>query len=61
MSNFKILVVEDEVFIAKDIQRALIELGYDVCGITYNSESALKMVYQFQPDLIIYKNHPNGW
>ncbi len=53
MSNFKILVVEDEVFIAKDIQSSLIKMGYDVPAIAYDSESALDKIYQISPDLVL--------
>ena len=53
MSNFKIVIVEDEVFIAKDIKRILLQLGYDVPAIAYDSESAIKKIYQFQPDLVL--------
>ena len=53
MSNFKILVVEDEVFIAEDIHSSLLDLGYDVCDIAYDSETALKKIHQHSPDLIL--------
>lgn len=53
MSNFKILVVEDEVFIAKDIQMSLLNVGYEVPAIAYDSESALEKIYRYQPDLVL--------
>ncbi len=53
MSNFKILIIEDEVFIAKDISNTLIKIGYDVVDIAYDSESALKKIYQYAPDLVL--------
>jgi len=51
--NIKILIVEDEVVIAQDIQLCLEEIGYDVCGICYDSETALKDVYRCRPDLVL--------
>lgn len=53
MSNFKILIVEDEVLIAEDLKDSLEELGYDVCSVCYNSEKAVKELYRCQPDLAL--------
>ncbi len=53
MSDFTILVVEDEVFIAEDIRATLLKLGYEVCGVAYDSEKALQMIYQQRPDLVL--------
>ena len=53
MSNFKILVVEDEVLIAIDIQETLQDLGYDVCQVCYHSEDAIKALQRHQPDLVL--------
>ena len=48
-----ILIVEDEVLIATDLERRLIKLGYTVCGKTTTGESALELVEENQPDLVI--------
>ena len=53
MENYKILIVEDEVLIAEDIKDSLIELGYDVAEVCYNSEDALEYLYKHTPDFII--------
>lgn len=49
----KILVVEDEPFIALDIKRRLLRLNYQVVAIANSAETALKAVAQFQPDLVL--------
>jgi two-component system cell cycle sensor histidine kinase/response regulator CckA len=49
----KILVVEDEGIIARDIQRTLIALGYEVPKIADSGEAALAAVEQINPDLVL--------
>lgn len=53
MAKAKILVVEDEVIISKDIQQSLKKLGYDVCGVTNTGEKAIELVEELDPDLIL--------
>lgn len=53
MSEFKILIVEDDVFIADDIKDTLEGLGYEVCSICYDSEKAMKELYRCVPDLVM--------
>ena len=53
MENYRILIVEDEVLIAEDIQFSLVDLGYDVCEICYDSESALDAIYKLRPDMVM--------
>lgn len=50
MSN--VLIVEDEIITAMDIQNTLEELGYDVIGIADTSTEAMALVEKFIPDLI---------
>lgn len=52
MYKTKILVIEDEVIVAKDIQRSLIKLGYDVPAIANSAQSAFEKIDQIDPDLI---------
>lgn len=42
MANPKILIVEDEAIVAKDLQKRLLNLGYDVIGIAATGEEALR-------------------
>ena len=52
MSKIKILVVEDESIVAKDIQNTLIRLGYDVPSTASNAVSAFQKLDDIQPDLV---------
>ena len=49
----RILICEDEIIIASDLESRLIELGYTVCGITTKAEKALELAEQHQPDLVM--------
>lgn len=53
MSKIKILIVEDESIVAKDIQYSLEKLGYDVCGSVSNGEKAFDTAQLIQPDLVL--------
>ena len=52
MTSDKILIVEDELLIAKGLSRKLKKLGYAVVGIVSSGEAALEKVAEFQPDLV---------
>lgn len=60
----KILVVEDESIVAKDIQVCLRKLGYEVVGMCSTGESAIEMAKDKEPDLvmmdIMLKGEMNG-
>ncbi len=49
----KILIVEDEPLIAMDIKGILRRNNYNVIGVAHDSETALDMIYNRQPDLIL--------
>jgi PAS domain S-box-containing protein len=49
----RILVVEDERIVAKDITSSLERLGYAVTGIASSGEEAVRMVGERPPDLIL--------
>jgi two-component system cell cycle sensor histidine kinase/response regulator CckA len=56
MSSFiplRILVVEDEPIVARDLQRALTHGGYEVTGLCSTGEEALDAVQLQQPDLVL--------
>lgn len=53
MGKTKILVVEDERIVAKDIQNSLISLGYEVPAITSTGEEAILIAEDLKPDLIL--------
>ncbi len=53
MTKIRILIVEDESLVAKDIQNMLRGLGYEVLNILSTGEEALEVVADLAPDLIL--------
>ncbi|MDJ1180140.1 ATP-binding protein [Roseofilum sp. BLCC_M91] len=53
MSFIKILIVEDELLIAKGLARKLEKLGYEVAGIVSSGKAALEKMTEVIPDLIL--------
>lgn len=53
MAKAKIMVVEDEGIVAKDIQNTLKRLGYAVPATASSGEEAIKKAAEVQPDLIL--------
>lgn len=53
MTGEKILVVEDERVVARDIEKRLLKLGYGVAAIASSAEEALQKVADYQPDLVL--------
>lgn len=49
----KILIVEDQPIVAKNLQTKLIALGYDVLGWFTSGEGALAYVTAVRPDIIL--------
>lgn len=53
MAKAKILIVEDENLVAKDLQNGLKKLGYQVTAVASTGEKAIKEVEENRPDLIL--------
>lgn len=53
MAGIKVLLVEDDWIIAKEISYNLQDLGFEVAGHFDNAEDAYKQVKTIQPDLVI--------
>lgn len=49
----KILIVEDEAIVAMDISYQLTEMGYQVCAIADNGATAIGLVEQHRPDIVL--------
>ncbi|MFQ4138949.1 putative bifunctional diguanylate cyclase/phosphodiesterase [Nodosilinea sp. PGN35] len=60
MKNKTILVVEDEVVIAMDLQATLIDLGYEVPEIITAGEVAIQRALKLRPDLVLMDIHLSG-
>lgn len=53
MGNVKILIVEDEVIVARDIEDMVKAQGYDALAIAYSGEAAIKKAEELKPDLVL--------
>ncbi|MTI33640.1 LytR/AlgR family response regulator transcription factor [Xanthovirga aplysinae] len=53
MENLKVLIVEDELIIAEDMQMMLEQLGYSVTGIAISYTEAIKILEFELPDIVM--------
>lgn len=53
MGKFKIVVVEDESIVAKDLQSSLKNMGYNVPAVVSTGEKAIEAVHKYRPNLIL--------
>jgi len=53
MDNIRILIVEDESLVARDIENMAVSQGYEVCGIASTGDQAIEMAAESQPDLVL--------
>jgi PAS domain S-box-containing protein len=53
MANARILVVEDESIVAKNIQNRLKKLGYVVPAVAHSGEEAIRKAGETRPDLVL--------
>src|SRR6056297_64483 len=53
MNNEKIIIIEDELLVAKDLEKTLTDLGYSVIATFSNGEDFLEEVGKLPVDLII--------
>jgi len=60
MSKVDILIVEDNDLIARELKIVLIEKGYNPIKVVNNGPSAIQVVKENTPDLIIMDVHING-
>ena len=60
MAKARIIVVEDEMIVARDLQRTLTRLGYEVLGLAASGEEVLEQVAALLPDLVLMDIHLAG-
>lgn len=51
--KLRVLIVEDEIFIAMLIEQTLVSLGYVVCGVVSTETDAVLQAEKYQPDIMI--------
>jgi PAS domain S-box-containing protein len=60
MINPKILIVEDEYHVAKDLQKRLMGLGYNIVGIVSTGEEAIRKAVALSPEIVLMDVHIKG-
>jgi len=53
MRKTKILVVEDEIIVARDIRNMLVGLGYEVTAVVSGAMAAIKKAQETGPDIVL--------
>lgn len=53
MAKTNIMIVEDEIIVAKALRKELEDLGYGVCQVTSSGKEALEIAENEKPDLVI--------
>ncbi len=56
----RVLIVEKEGIIAKDLERVLEKLNYNVLDIVYSGQEAIQKAEEYKPDLVITEIALNG-
>jgi two-component system, response regulator PdtaR len=59
-SSLKILIVEDEFFIALDTEEQAKALGHSVVGIAVSADEAVRMTGEEKPDVVLMDIRLNG-
>ena len=52
-SGLRVLIVEDEFFIALDIEASLASLGHTIVGIAVSADTAVRMAERERPDVVL--------
>lgn len=47
------LIVEDEPFVALDLEDAMVEMGFYVCGLAATQDRAYSLAASEQPDVVL--------
>lgn len=53
MSKARIMIVEDEALVARDISSRLQQMGYEIAGSAERGNTAIELALQLRPDLIL--------
>ena len=55
--NIRVLIIEDDPFIAMDLEDTLVEAGYHVCGLAGSVEEGLSSIERESPSLATLDYH----
>ncbi len=53
MAGARIVIVDDEIIIARELEARLVSLGYDVVGIAHSGPEAIALAEQTRPGLVL--------
>ena len=53
MDEIKILVVEDEAIVARNIEKRLSNAGYHISGVVTTAKEAIEKAHSAKPDLVL--------
>ena len=53
MAQASVLIVEDDILIALDVEQSLLEAGFDVCGVATFEAEALELAERLRPDMAV--------
>ena len=53
MGGIRVLIVEDDMLIAADVEEALVECGCEVCGVAHSQILALVLAERTKPDFAV--------
>lgn len=53
MTKARVLITEDELVVALDLERRLTKLGYEICAVVSTGERAVEKVGLLRPDLVL--------
>src|SRR5436309_13418660 len=53
----RVLIVEDELFVAMDLEQVLGEAGCEVCGVAASEDRALSIALDTQPEFAVVDIH----
>jgi len=53
MAQARVLIVEDDILIALDVEQSLLEAGFDVCGVASSEAEALELAERLRPDMAV--------
>jgi DNA-binding response OmpR family regulator len=53
MTQARVLIVEDDLLIALDVEQALRDAGFDVCGVASSEVEALELAERLRPEMAV--------